>query len=283
MAADVPVAERFIFTSARLLDRHRAAVLLHDESTGPALAALAAYRNSDGGYGHALEPDARGPDSETTATLHALEVLEELGALDSPLADVSAWVASVAEPDGGVPFVLPTAAAYPLAPWMVAGGGSHVTFGLAALLTAAGTSSDWLAAASEWCWRQLERPGHLLGYWLKFALDFVDRTPDEARAVQVIETLRPVLGPDGSVPVGGGTADEKLTALTLSPRPDGRSRALFTDEQISRALDHLEAGQQDDGGWTFDWAAWAPAQASEWRGLVTLRALQLLRAHGRLD
>jgi hypothetical protein len=166
---------------------------------------------------------------------------------------------------------------------MVAGGGSHVTFGLAGLLIAAGQSSDWLATASDWCWQQLERPGHLHAYWLKFALDFVDRTHDEARALQVIETLRPLLGPDGSVPVGGGTADEKLTALTLSPRPNGRSRALFTHEQVSLGLEQLEAFQQHDGGWTFDWAAWAPAQATEWRGLVTLRALQVLRAHGRLD
>ena len=134
MAIDLGAAERFIYSSARLLDRHRSAVLLHDAPIGPVLAALAAYRNADGGYGHALEPDARGPTSETTATLHALEVLEELGELSSPLADVSAWVAGVAEPDGGVPFVLPTAAGYPLAPWMIADGGSHVTFGIAALV-----------------------------------------------------------------------------------------------------------------------------------------------------
>ena len=134
MAIDLGVAERFIYSSARLLDRHRSAVLLHDAPIGPVLAALAAYRNADGGYGHTLEPDARGQTSETTATLHALEVLEELGELSSPLADVSAWVAGVAEPDGGVPFVLPTAAGYPLAPWMIADGGSHVTFGIAALV-----------------------------------------------------------------------------------------------------------------------------------------------------
>lgn len=274
MAVDVLSAERFIYSSARLLDRHRMAVLLHDASTGPALAALAAYRNADGGYGHALEPDARGPESETTATLHALEVLEELGALDGALADVSAWVASVTAPDGGVPFVLPAAANYPLAPWMVNGGGSHLTFGFAALLTS--------AAASDWCWRRLERAGELQGYWLKYALDFLDRTPGDGRAAEVIETIRPLLRPDGSVPVEGGTADEKLTALTLSPRPAARSRVLFTDDQISVGLDDLEAAQHGDGGWTFDWAAWAPGQASEWRGLVTLRALQLLHAHGRL-
>ncbi len=283
MSIDLPAAERFVYASARLLDRHRAAVLLHDAPAAPVLAALRPYRNADGGYGHALEPDARGPRSETTAALHALEVLAEVDALADPLADVSAWVASVAEPDGGVPFVLPSAAAYPLAPWMVdTGGGSHLTFGLAALLGVAGATSDWLSAATAWCWRRLERPKEIQAYWLKFALDFLDRTAEADRAAEVIETLRPLLRPDGSVPVGGGADGEQLTALAIAPRPDARSRALFTADQIELDLDRLAAGQQADGGWTFDWAAWAPAQASEWRGLVTLRALLTLHAHGRL-
>jgi hypothetical protein len=282
MSIDVTAAERFIYSSARLLDRHRAAMLRHGAPAAPVLAALAAYRNPDGGYGHALEPDARGPDSETTAALHALEILEEVGALADPLADVCAWVASVAEPDGGVPFVLPAAAAYPLAPWMVADGGSHLTFGLAALLGVAGATSPWLTAATDWCWRRLERVEDLSAYWLKYALDFLDRTADAERAAAMIGSLRPLLRPDGSVPVAGGTEGEQLTALTLSPRPGARSRALFTDQQIAADLDQLEADQRDDGGWTFDFAAWAPGQASEWRGLVTLKALQVLRAHGRL-
>jgi hypothetical protein len=283
MSIDVPAAERFIYSSARLLDRYRVAVLLHGAATEPVLRALAAYRNPDGGYGNALEPDVRGPHSETTSTLHALEVLDELGALADPLADVGAWVASVAAPDGGVPFVLPDAAAYPLAAWMVPDGGSHVTFGLAGLLGLARAGTVWLSTATEWCWQRLNHVEDLNAYWLKYALDFLDRTTDAARAVQAIETLRPLLRSDGSVPVPGGTAEETLTALTLSPRPDTRSRVLFTDEQIAVCLDQLETDQQDDGGWTFDWAAWAPAQADEWRGLVTLKALQTLRAHGRLQ
>jgi hypothetical protein len=281
MSADVAAAERFLFTSARLLDLHRSAVLLHDAETAPVVAALAAYRNADGGYGYALEPDARGPASETTSTLHALEILEEIDALGSPLADVVDWVAAVAEPDGGVPFVLPAAAAYPLAPWMVPDGGSHLTFGLAALLANAGAGGAWLTAAIDWCWERLARVEDLQGYWLKYALQFLDRIDDEDRARQVIETLRPLVGPDGSVSVSGGTDDERLTALTLSPRPGARSRLLFTPEQIEVGLDDLAAEQHDDGGWSFDWAAWAPAQATEWRGLVTLRALQTLRAHDR--
>jgi hypothetical protein len=279
---DLPAAEAFIYSSARLLDRHRTAVLLHEVPVEPVLAALAAYRNADGGYGHALEPDARGPESETTAALHALEVLEEVDALGSPLADVSGWVAGVAESDGGVPFVLSSASAYPLAPWMVADGGSHLTFGLAALLRIAGAETLWLDVATQWCWVKLDNVADLNGYWLKFAFDFLDRTPNASRAERVLETLAPLLRPDGSVAVEGGTDNEALTALTLSPRPTGRSRKLFTTAQIALGLDELEAAQQDDGGWTFDWAAWAPGQASEWRGLVTLRALQTLKANGRL-
>lgn len=282
MTVDVASAEQFIYSSARLLDRHRLAVLLHGAPTEPVLAALAAYRNPDGGYGHALEPDARGPYSETTATLHALKILDEVGAPADSMADAAAWVAAVALPDGGVPFVLPTAAGYPLAPWMVADGGSHVTFGLAAVLGVGGVGGDWLAAADEWCWNRLSDVGALRGYWLKYALEFLDRTADVERAERVIESIRPLLRPDGSVPVQGGTADESLSGLTLSPHPGTRSRTLFTDDQIAADLDTLEAGQQDDGGWTFDWAAWAPAQSTEWRGLVTLTALQTLHEHGRI-
>jgi hypothetical protein len=282
VTVDVAAAERFLFTSARLLDLHRAAVLLHDAPVAPVLTALAAYRNPDGGYGHALEPDARGPLSDVTPVMHALEVLEEVGALSDPLADVTDWIAGVADAEGGVPFVLPSATAYPLAPWMVPGGAAHPTFGLAGLLTVAGARSAWLDQATDWCWRQLSRPEDLSGYWLKYALEFLDRTLDADRATKVIETLRPLLRADGSVPVPGGTADEHITALSLSPRPNTRSRVLFTDDQIRAGLDELEAGQDTDGGWHFDWAAWAPAQATEWRGLVTLRALLILHANGRL-
>jgi hypothetical protein len=283
MAIDLPAAETFIYSSARLLDRHRAAVLLHGAPTRRVLEALAAYRNPDGGYGHALEPDARGPESETTAALHALEVLEEIDALGDPLGDVSGWVTLAAEADGGVPFVLATAASYPLAPWMVADGGSHLTFGIAALLGLSGDQSPWLAKATRWCWKQLETINDLDGYWLKFAFDFLDRTVETERAERVLATLAPLLRSDGSVAVPGGTAEESLTALTLSPRPTGRTRTLFTNKQITIGLDELTAAQHDDGGWTFDWDGWAPGQATEWRGLVTLRALQTLKTHGRLD
>jgi hypothetical protein len=48
----------------------------------------------------------------------------------------------------------------------------------------------------------------------------------------VIEVLGSRIGADGSIPVPGGTENERLTPLTLSERPGRRSRALLTNAQI---------------------------------------------------
>jgi hypothetical protein len=285
MPVDVDSAEHFVLANARLLDRHRLAVLRHRAPAAPVLDALRAYRNPDGGFGHALEPDVRAPESEPAATLHALEVLAGIGALDDPMVgDAAAWVATIADPDGGVPFVRPTAANHPHAPWMVpSGGGSHLTFAIAGVLWKAGSTEPWLQRATEWCWAKLAHPDELSAYFVKFSLDFLDSVPDQPRANAAIEELRPRIGADGSMPVPGGTENERLTPLTLSARPRERSRALFTNDQIEADLDLLERKQQADGGWTFDWLAWSPGQSAEWRGIVTVGALATLGAHGRIE
>ncbi len=284
MPVDVEAARQFVLGSARLLDRHRLAVLLDDGPAPPVLHALRAYQNADGGFGHALEPDVRAPESEPAATLHALDVLLEVGAYDEPMvAQAAGWVATIAQEDGGLPFVMPTSAGAPHAPWMVpSNGGSHLTFAVAARLWELDSHESWLEQATDWCWAKLDGAGDLGGYWLKFGLEFLDSVPDGERAASTLDGLRSRLAGDGSIPVAGGTEDERLTPLTLSPRPNLRSRALFTDDQIDADLDALEQGQQSDGGWLFDWLAWSPGQAVEWRGAITLRALATLKAHQRL-
>ena len=284
MPIDIEAAERFVHANARLLDRHRLVVLLHGAAVDPVLAALRAYRNPDGGFGHALEPDVRAPESEPAATLHAFDVLAGVGALDDPMvSEAAAWIAAIAEPDGGIPSVMPTAAAHPHAPWMTPSPGSFLTFALAAKLHEAGSDNPWLPRATEWCWKRLEGADETSAYAVKFALDFLDAVPDHERAVAAVERLRPMIGADGRIDVSGGTESEQLTPLDLSEKPGARSRALFSDDQIESELDALEREQQEDGGWTFGWLAWSAGQTVEWRGALTVRALHLLHAHGRLE
>jgi hypothetical protein len=284
MPVDLNAAEQFVLANGRLLERHQLAVLMHGAPVTSVLAALRAYRNPDGGFGHALEPDVRAPQSEPAAALHALEVLIDIDAPGDPMiADAANWVAGIAGADGGVPFVLPSAADHPHAPWMVpSAGGSHLTFAIAGALWASGTEVPWRQLGSDWCWTRLEDAQALGGYSVKFALDFLDRVDDAPRAVAAIERLRAQLDEDGSLPVAAGTEHERLTPLTLSARPNRRSRSLFSPEQINADLDRLERTQQPDGGWEFDWLAWSPGQSVEWRGILTLQALRTLTAHGRL-
>ena len=284
MPIDRRAAENFIWSAARLVDRHRYSMLFGDGTAEPVIVALRGYGNPDGGFGHALEPDLRGPESQPAPTLYALEILTEVGAAEGALArDARAFIARVAAPDGGIPSVLPGFEDYPHAPWWLrTEPGSVLTLALAAALYAGGATGDaWLDRATDWCWRAIEtteRPG---GYWLKYACAFLDAVPDEQRARGAIASLGARVEQSVVTPVGG-VEGEALRPLDLSPRPGSRSRDLVGEHEIAAHLDAVESEQQPDGGWMFDWLAWSPAQRTDWRGHVTLRALLWLRDHGRL-
>jgi len=78
-----------------------------------------------------------------------------------------------------------------------------------------------------------------------------------------------------------GAPGEVHTPLDFAPLPGSPARGLFDEAVIAAHLDHLAAAQLGDGGWMFNWQAWSPAAEREWRGAVTVDALQLLRANGR--
>jgi hypothetical protein len=285
MPVDRAAAETFIWSTARLLDRHRYSMLFADGPAAPVLAALAGYQNPDGGFGHGLEPDLRGPSSQPGPVLYALEILEEAGMLGgTEIGDAArAWLAEVAEPDGGIRSALPGFEPYPHAPWWTAEPkSSFLTLGLAAVLHAGGVVEDeWLAGATDWCWSEIEAGAPPSAYWLKFACAFLDAVPDEDRARAALNALASTVDPTRIAPAGG-TEGEALRPLDLSPRPGSRSRALVTERHIEAHLDAVESEQQDDGGWMFDWPAWSLAQTADWRGIVTIRALVWLRDNGRL-
>jgi hypothetical protein len=283
MPIDQHAAENFIWSAARLVDRHRYSMLFADGPAGLVVEALRGYRNPDGGFGHALEPDLRGPASQPAPTLYALEILGEAGAADGELArDARRWLAEVADPDGGIPSVLPGFEDYPHAPWWEPEPGSMLTLGLAGALHAGGVTDDsWLDRATSWSWRSIETAEQPRGYWLKFACGFLDAVPDDERARAAIASLAAGVDPSAVAPIGG-TEGEALRPLDLSPRPGSRSRGLVSEDRIEAHLDAVESEQQQDGGWMFDWRAWSPAQTNDWRGNVTLRALIWLRDNGRL-
>jgi hypothetical protein len=286
MPIDHSAAESFVWSAARLLDRHRYALLFAGGPAEPVIDALRGYRNPDGGFGHALEPDLRSPGSQPAPTLYALEILNEAGAADSEMArDARAFIASIAAPDGGIPSALPGFETYPHAPWWSGSQpepGSFLTLALAAVVHAGGADGDdWLDRATSWSWRAIETAEQPSGYWLKYACAFLDAVSDDERARAAVASLAGHVDPSAVAPVGG-VEGEALRPLDLSPRPGSRSRDLVAQAAIEAHLDAVESGQQEDGGWMFDWLAWSPAQTNDWRGHVTIRALTWMRENGRL-
>jgi hypothetical protein len=290
MSPDLAAAEQFLCSSARLLERHRFAHLFGEGGPEPVLQALRAYRNPDGGFGHALEPDLRAPVSQPVGVQTAMEILHEAGADDDPMIGPACdFLGSIAHADGGVPFALDSVARYPRGPWWQPGGGSSLTqtAANAAALHTLGVSHPWLDGATAFCWRSIggldfSNPQAGLGYDVLFAVSFLDVVPDASRAEAALDALRAPLLASGLVAIDPGTAGDVQNPIGLSPRPGSRSRRLFDDDTIDRHLDALAGGQQEDGGWTFPWPEWNPAATLEWRGIVTVQALRTLRANGRL-
>lgn len=284
---DINAAHRFVTLHGRLLDRRRLA-----GDPGLTRAALAAYQNPDGGIAY-LEPDLPDPASQPIAALAALEIMHEIGApADDPLlTGLAGWLAGVSGPDGGVPFPLPyDADAVPHAPWMAPvpnpPSSLHMTAAVAAAAHRAGVGDGpgraWLDRASAFVWDRLQGRDAGSGYETKYVIDFLDAVPDRARAEAALDELAATLGQPASLSVGGGTDGEVLTALSVAPRPDHAGRRLFDPAAVERQLDELAAGQREDGGWMFDWLAWNDAVAWAWRGRITVDALHILRANGRL-
>jgi hypothetical protein len=256
-------ARSFLATTARVLDRRRFERHVDGGEAGPVRDAVAAHRNPDGGFGHALEPDGRCPGSQPAAMAMALRVLHEADAWDDELVTGALrWLESVEPAGGGVPFVDPNVEGWPAAPWWrpePGGPASLVSTGpIAGILLARGVAHGWVERAAAWVTGRLEQPSGDLGeYDLRGALAFLEHAPDPA----ALERLRPLV--------------EASDALGPLDAP-----ALHDEAALAAARDELAAAQQSDGGWTFAWPAWNDAATLAWRGSVTVDAVRVLRPGG---
>ncbi|GAA2210196.1 hypothetical protein GCM10009850_056550 [Nonomuraea monospora] len=283
----------FLAGHGRVLDRRRYDLLAGDGDAAGLLAALEGYRNADGGYGWGLEPDLRSPESQPGAALHAFEVFEEAGPATSPhAATLCDWLETVTLPDGGLPFSLPLTYSHATAPWWSGGDSTTSSLQITAVTAAAAhrvaahdpavAAHPWLERATRYCFETigaLEEAPH--AYVLLFAVRFLDAVYDtRAGAADLLKRLGAVIPGDGRVPVAGGTENEALRPLDFAPFPGRPVRDLFEPAVIAADLVRLAGEQQDDGGWTVDYARISPAGSLEWRGAATVNAVRILRANG---
>ncbi|ANS68397.1 hypothetical protein SLINC_6173 [Streptomyces lincolnensis] len=290
-------AEHFVWLTARVLEQRLFAYHFLDGDADPVETALDAYRGADGGYGHGLEPDLRGPLSQPLHTGHALRVLDAIGRCGGQRVErVCRYLTSVTTPDGALPAILPGQQAYPTAPFLPVPADPPsellATGPVVGLLHRNEVWHAWLFRATDFCWQAVESLERSHPYEIQAAVAFLDSAPDRPRAEAVADRLGRLvrdqrlatLDPDhlDAHPVPPGYApDEHHFPYDYARTPDSLARAWFTDDEMSRSLDHLLTEQEDDGGWPIRRRRWAPSTALEARPMVTIAALRTLHAYGR--
>ncbi|GAA2379510.1 hypothetical protein [Streptomyces coeruleofuscus] len=290
-------AERFVWLTARVLEQRLFAHHFRGGAADPVETALDAYRNEDGGYGHALEPDLRGPVSQPLHTAHALRVLDAVGRCAGQRVErICRYLTSVSTADGALPAIHPSQRGYPTAPFVPVvddpPSALLATGPVVGLLHRNEVWHAWLFRATDFCWQAVESLDESHPYEIEAAVAFLDAAPDRPRAEAAADRLGRLvrahrlaaLDPDDldAYPVSPGYAPgEHHFPYDYARTPRSLARAWFTDDEMTRSLDHLAAQQQEDGGWHVRWRRWAPAPALEARPLVTVEALRTLRSHGR--
>jgi hypothetical protein len=194
MNIDLSAASGFMAKHARILDRRRFELLTGQTDSSAVLAALRAYRNPDGGYGHGLEPDLRARESQPAAALHAFEVFAEVAPVTTPEAvELCDWLDAVALPDGGLPFALPIEDPSGCAPFWANADPSAFSLQITSIVAAyanrvaahdpAVAAHPWVARATSRCLAAIDAlEAAPAAYELAFAVRFVDSVHDREAA-----------------------------------------------------------------------------------------------------
>lgn len=293
-------ARTYLLTHARPLERELFRVSFEGHSPEATLRELGHYRNPDGGFGRALEPDYRAEGSSVLATCMALGRLAELNVpADHPLVEgaIRFLLASYDAVARRWVIVPPEGDDEPHAPWWSAAELEE---------TFSGFRINPLADVLAHLWRYGRDEGRSLARSL---------LPDLQRGIASAARLEP-------------SEFESLLSLWRSPMDDGGVRAFLTDtlrerlplhverdparwtsyclqplwavpephcpggealrDTLEAALDWEQEHQQEDGAWDPFWHwdgvfpdHW-PTARREWRGWLTLRNLSTLRAYDRL-
>lgn len=294
---DLSRAWEFLYGNARVLECRLAEFALADRAAaaGPVVAALTAYRNPDGGFGHALEPDVRAPESQPLGVDFAFQIFDGLAAEPEVAGEIRTlatgavdYLAGLAGERGdgvaGVPIVLPSINRHARAEHWGDGvfpPGLNPTAGIVGRARAFGVDHPWLGRAAAFCWEQLADPDSVLNaHEAVEVLRFLETDPDRRRAAKAYDELGARLNDLATfLPYPG--EGYGLTPLSVAPTPDSPRRRFFSDAQLTAHLDVLSGGQRADGGWPITWTAPTPGAEREWRGVATVEALRTLRAYGR--
>lgn len=278
-------ARDYIFSNARLLDRHLFSFHFEAAPAKPIEQALAAYQHDNGLYGYGLEPDKRASDPQPIDQAIAMELLDAVGAAPSKFLSICNALLELTNPDGGLPFSHPTVETAPHAPWWACKepqpSSINPTAVILSYLWRNGISHEWMKHAEEFCWNELNKLDATRPHSIQNALAFLAAHPDTKRTERPLREIQELVRQ--ATCFDPHAEDYVFSPLRFTTSPNSPAASFFTEDELQLHLETLVNQQQDDGGWPINWPAISEGVLSECRGIVTLRNLKLLRDYGRLE
>lgn len=293
-------ARCFIEQHARDLERTRFAHHFGNQPGNAVYEALKEYQNPDNGFGRALEPDLRTPDSSVLCTSIAFQILRATEGKADPTLVSSAmtYLLHTLNSKTGHWRIIPKAAeSYPHAPWWnQAGREEHFdAFGLNPTAEILGYLYDYaehvpvrvITQATKQVMENISALETIEMHDLLCCLRLL-RTKSLPKAIhkRLLRDMKPLV--DAAV----AWEPEQWQGYALQPLQviQGPSSPFMAghEQAVAANLDQLIDSQDDDGSWPVSWSwgdaypeAW-PKARREWAGCLTLANLLVLRAFDRI-
>ncbi|WOC39964.1 hypothetical protein [Polaribacter sp. HL-MS24] len=287
-------ARDFILTNARMIERRLFEFHFRNGDENGVFHAVNAYRNSDGGFGHGMEPDTASPESQPLFSIMALETLDEVGCLTKEiiLKDFMPYFESITTEKGGVPWMFRPKSDYPceghfktVKEWAAL----STTAPLLGVLEKYEIDIPWMKKAEEFVWSEFERiqDKHVFCYlcvprWLTF----LTNTRSKEKANKRISNLKKWISADGIIcndkSDDGWGLYGKPHSLNYANSTESVFYSMFNKETIESDLQTLIEKQKEDGRWD-TWYGISEGTKLEWAGIQTLWVLKTLKNYDKIE
>lgn len=287
-------ARDYILTNARMIERRLFDFYFEKGDPEGVFHAVYAYRNTDGGFGHGMEPDTASPESQPLFSIMALEILDEIGYLNEELIlkDFMPYFESITTEKGGIPWMLRPTSEYPcedhfktVKEWAAL----STTAPLLGILEKYEMNIPWMNRAESFVWNEIERikEKHIFCHLcVPRRLMFLQYAKNRLKAEQAIKDLKKwiltegVICQDQSDP--GWGLYGKPHRLNYAPSPESILHPIFSKATIDSDLQAMIDRQAGDGSWT-TWYGISEGSKLEWAGMQTLWVLKVLKNYNKIE
>jgi hypothetical protein len=277
-------AANFIWENGRLLERRLFEYFFQGGSKSSVLNAIKAYQNEDGGFGHALEPDLRTPDSQPLYAEFALRTLYDAKIQDPELAcQVCDYVSRVTDLNEGIATITASSSNYPRAMHWNNPASEQASFdrltSIVGLLNWQGIQHPWLDQAVEVCLNHINNTRYEDAHTIQNAFCLLESLPQTDGIKSLFSKLSDELYQAKFFCLDAPPQGYGLTPLDFAPVSDSYCRTIFSDTVIYDHLKALDSQQEEDGGWPISWEPPGEMARLEWRAYKTLKCIITLESY----